>query len=693
MSFASRAILKIARVLAASLALLWLAYALPASAQEQKRAITFDDLISMHRVSDPQVSPDGKWIAYTVSTPDMKANKLFSNIWIVPVAGGDERQITRGGSDNRPRWSPDSQRIAFLSSRDGEQQVYTISLYGGEATRLTFLSTGADNELWSPDGKMMAFVSRVYPDCNSDACNLARDRAEKNNPVKAHIATRLLYRHWTDWAEGKRSHLFVTAVNNGTPRDLTPGADYDVPPFNLGAPEAIAFSPDSSEICFTANTDKVEATSTNGDLFTEPVAGGQSPKRITTNKGDDWGPAYSPDGKWIAYRSQATPGYESDRWRLMLYNRANGEHVDLTPNFDFNVDSYIWSANSETIYFPAEEHAEMPLFEIQAEAGHTPKRVLEKGFNGEVTLSADGKQIAFSRSNIAWPEEVFTAKADGSGVRQVTHQNAKILAPLDLPPAEPFWFSGAKGTKVEGLLVKPPNFDATRKYPMLLLVHGGPQGAWDDDWFYRWNPEVFASPGYVVVMINPRGSTGYGQKFTDEIQGDWGGKPYLDLMDGVDYALAHYPFIDQSRLAEAGGSYGGYMTDWIATHTGRFRCLISHAGPYELVSEYGATEELWFPEHEFMGTPWTNPAEYAKWSPSTYAAQLGKFRTPMLVMDGELDFRVPYTQDLQLFTALQRQDVPSKLVIFPDEGHWILKPQNSKLWYHEFLGWLENYLK
>ncbi|MFZ3243663.1 MAG: S9 family peptidase [Candidatus Acidiferrales bacterium] len=671
--------------------------ALVCAAQSPKRAIQFDDLIAMHRISDPQISPDGKWIAYVVSTPDMAANHSVSNIWLVPATGGDERQITRGGSDYRPRWSPDGQRIAFISSRDGASQVYTMSIYGGEASRLTFVSTGADNEVWSPDGKWMAFISRVYPDCRDDACNKARDQAAEKDKVKAHIAERLLYRHWTDWADGKRSHLFVVATANGTPRDLTPGADYDVPPFNLGAPEAIAFSPDSAELCFTADTNKDEALSTNGDLFTVPVTGEAQPKRITANKGDDWGPAYSPDGKWIAYRAQMTPGYESDRWQLMIYNRATGEHVDLTPNFDFNVDSYIWSSDSRVIYFPAEYHAEMPIFGVTVSAGaapdNTPKRVIPEGFNGEITLSGDGKRLAFSRSSLTYPEEVFSANADGTDIRQITHQNGALLAPLDLPPADPFWFDGANGTKVEGLLIKPPHFDASQKYPMLLLVHGGPQGAWDDDWGYRWNPEVMAAPGYVVVMINPRGSTGYGQKFTDEIQDDWGGKPYVDLMDGVDYVLAHNSYIDSTRLGEAGGSYGGYMTDWIATHTGRFRCFISHAGPYDLVSMYGATEELWFVEHDLKGTPWTNSASYAKWSPSTYAEQLGKFHTPMLVIDGELDFRVPYTQDLEIFTALQRQGVPSKLIIFPDEGHWVLKPQNSKLWYREFLGWLATYLK
>lgn len=673
---------------------LGLVLATPSLAQTQMRPIQFDDMIAMHRVSDPQISPDGKWVAYVVSTPDLQANHSVSDIWLVPTTGGAERELTRGGSDSRPRWSPDGKKIAFLSSRDGTQQVYVISIYGGESSRLTLLSTGADNEVWSPDGKLMAFVSSVYPDCKDDDCNKSRDDAASKNAVKAHVAERLLYRHWTAWADGKRSHLFVIpADGSGAPMDLTPGADYDVPPFNLGAPEAIAFSPDSKELCFTANTDNDEALSTNGDLFTVPVDGGAAPKRITSNKGDDWGPAYSPDGRWIAYRSQTTPGYESDRWQLLIFNRDTGEREDLTSDFDRNVETYEWAPDSRTIYFQAEDRAEMPIYSISVSAGSKPTPVVAEGFNAEFALSADGKEFAFSRSSLTYPAELFSAKSDGAGAKQITHQNSALIEQLDMSAAEPFWFEGAEGTKVEGLLVKPPHFDASKKYPMLFLIHGGPQGAWDDEWGYRWNPQVMASPGYVVVMVNPRGSTGYGQKFTDEIQGDWGGKVYEDLMKGVDYAVAHYPFIDATRLAEAGGSFGGYMTDWIATHSGRFRCLISHAGPYDLTSMYGSTEELWFVEHDLEGTPWTNPEMYAKWSPSTYAGELGKFRTPTLVVDGELDFRVPYSQDLEFFTALQRQGVPSKLVIFPDEGHWILKPQNSKFWYQTFLGWLAKYLQ
>ncbi len=668
----------------------------PAEAQSAPtRAITFSDLISMRRVSDPHISPDRLWVAYTVATADLDANRSATNIWIVSASGGDARQLTRSGKDSRPRWSPDGKSLAFLSSRDGVPQVYSIPLTGGEPTRITFLSTGADNQLWSPDGKAIAFISSVYPDCQDDSCNAQRDAAREKNKVKARVYEKLLYRHWTAWWDGKRSHLFIVAANGGTPRDLTPGADYDLPPFNLGQPESISFSPDSRELCFTTNTDKDEALSTNGDLFTVPANGSEQAKRITSNPANDWGGMYSPDGKWIAYRAQMQPGYESDRWRLMLYDRIqkDAKPVNLTENFDGNVESVNWSADSRRIYFETEEKAELPIYSIAAAPGATPNLVLPNAFNTDLEVSKDGRTIVFTRTSLSMPSEVFAANADGSATRQLTHQNDGLLAQLDLAKMESFWFEGAGGAQVEGLLLRPPHFDATKKYPMLLLIHGGPQGEWDDSWGYRWNEQVMASPGYVVVAINPRGSFGYGHKFTEEISRDWGGQVYDDLMKGADAAIAKYPFIDAARLAAAGGSYGGYMVDWIATHTGRFKCLISHAGPYDDTSMYGATEELWFMDWEFGGPPWGNPEMYTRWSPSEYASALSKYKTPTLVIGGELDFRVPYTQDLQFFTALQRQGVPSKLIIFPDEGHWILKPQNSELWYRSFLDWLAKYLK
>jgi dipeptidyl aminopeptidase/acylaminoacyl peptidase len=666
---------------------------LAVSAQEAaKHAITFDDLIKMHRVGEPQVSPDGKWVAYTVSTPDMDANRNASNIWIVSTTGGESLQLTQSGHDSSPVWSPDGKMIAFLSSRSGDSQVYLLSMDGGEARPLTHISTGVDIVKWSPDGETIAFTSGVYPDCKDDACNKVRDTEKEKDKVKAHVAEHLLYRHWTHWNEGKRSHLFVLpADGNGAPRDLTLGANYDVPPDERGGPDDLNFSTDSKEICYTAVTDPVEAISTNGDLFVVPVAGGEI-KRITAQPGFDGGPTYSPDGKYIAYHAQLTPEYESDRWRVMLYDRATGKIENLSESFDRSANELIWSADSKTIYFTAESETLQPIYAIAPRMGAEPRKVIADSYNLGISLSGDGKTLVFERTSLTQPAEIFAAASDGSGVRQLTHQNEPILATLKMNEPETFWFEGAGGTRVQAMLIRPPDFDATKKYPLLVLLHGGPQTMWSNAWGYRWNAQVFSAPGYVTLMINRRGSTGYGQKFTDEITNDWGGKAYADIMDGVDFTVKKYSYTDGSRMAAAGGSFGGYMADWIATHTGRFKAIISHAGIYDKDSMY-ATEELWFEEHDMQGTPWTNSESYHKWAPLTYAAALGRFKTPTLVIAGEQDFRVPYTQSLEFFNALQRQGVPSKLVVFPDEGHWILKPQNSRFWYKTFLNWLATYLK
>jgi len=666
-----------------------------------KHPITFDDLIKLHRISEPQVSPDGKWVAYTVATPDMDANRNASNIWVVPTTGGAAAQLTWSGHDSSPVWSPDGKTLAFLSSRSGASQVYLLSMDGGEARPLTHLSTGADIVKWSPDGKTIAFTSSVYPDCisrsagalnNDDECNGKRDAEKEKNKVKAHVAEQLLYRHWTHWNEGKRSHLFVVPADaSAVPRDLTAGAIYDVPPDERSGPGDINFSPDGKEICFTAVTDKVEATSTNGDLFIVPVAGGEA-KRITTQPGFDGNPVYSPDGRYIAYHAQFTAGYESDRWRVMLYDRQSGKNENLSEGFDRSANELAWSPDSKTIYFLAENETQQLVYAMAARAGAEPKKILADTYNSAISFTRDGKTLVFERASLTTPSEVFAAGSDGSNVRQLTHQNDAALATLEMNPPETFWFDGAGGTKVQAMLIRPPKFDATKKYPLLVLLHGGPQTMWTNAWGYRWNAEVFSGAGYVTLMINRRGSTGYGQKFTDEITNDWGGKAYTDVMNGVDYALKKYPFMDATRMAAAGGSYGGYMADWIATHTGRFKAIVSHASVYDKTSMF-ATEELWFEEHDMQGTPWTNPESYKKWSPSTYAGDLGKFKTPTLVFAGERDYRVPYTQSLELFSALQRQGVPSKLVVFPDEGHWVLKPQNAQFWYKTFLDWLATYVK
>jgi dipeptidyl aminopeptidase/acylaminoacyl peptidase len=666
----------------------------PAAIAQQgaKHAITFDDMIRMHRVGEAQISPDGKWVAYSVSTPDMDANRGASNIWIVPTNGGAPLQLTQSGQDSSPVWSPDGKTIAFLSSRSGDSQVYLLSMGGGEAKPLTHIPTGVDLAKWSPDGKTILLTSGVYPDCKDDTCNSKRDAEREKDKVKAHVAEHLLYRHWTHWNDGKRSHLFVVPTNGSAPpRDLTPGADYDVPPDQRGGPGDLNFSPDSKEICFTAVTDPVEAISTNGDLFVVPVAGGEI-KRITTQPGFDGGPVYSPDGKYIAYHAQLVPEDESDRWRVMLYDRAAQKTENLSEGSDRSAADLFWSPDSKTIYFSAEDETQQPIYAMAPRAGAEPKKVIASTYNLSVSLSGDGTTLAFERTNLSMPAEVFAASSDGSGVRQLTHHNDSIVASLKMNDPETFWFEGAGGTKVQAMLLRPPDFDATKKYPLLVVLHGGPETMSSNAWGYRWNAQVFSAAGYVSLMINRRGSTGYGQKFTDEILNDWGGKAYVDVMNGVDYVLKKYPFTDGSRMAAVGGSYGGYMADWIATHTGRFKAIISHAGIYDKNSMY-ATEELWFEEHEMEGTPWTAPENYRKWAPLTYAADLAKFKTPTLVIAGERDYRVPYTQSLEFFNALQRQGVPSKLVVFPDEGHWVLKPQNSRFWYKTFLDWLATYVR
>ncbi len=502
------------------------------SAQEAtKHAITFDDMIKLRRIAEPQVSPDGKWVAYTVAAPDMEANRNASNIWMVSTSGGSAMQLTQSGHDLSPVWSPDGKTLAFLSLRGGESQVYLLSMEGGEAHALTKISTGTDMVKWSPDGKTIAFTSSVYPDCKDDDCNGKRDAEREKSKVKAHVAEHLLYRHWTHWNDGKRSQLFVVpADGSAAPRDLTPGANYDVPPDERSGPGDINFSPDGKEMCFTAVTDKMEAISTNGDLFIVPVAGGEA-KRITTQPGFDGNPVYSPDGKYIAYHAQLTPEYESDRWRVMLYDRGAGRIENLTETFDRSAEELAWSPDSKTIYFTAENETQKPVYAMAARFGAEPKKLIADTYNTAISFSADGKTLVFERTSLALPAEVFAASSDGSNVRQLTHQNDAILAALEMNAPETFWFDGAEGTKVQAMLIRPPKFDATKKYPLLVLLHGGPQTMWSNAWGYRWNAQVFSAAGYVTLMINRRGSTGYGQKFTDEITNDYGGKASFHRWD------------------------------------------------------------------------------------------------------------------------------------------------------------------
>jgi len=659
-------------------------------ANAQTRPLTFDDFIKIKRVSDPQPSPDGQWIAFVVTVMDKETNRGNSDIWIIPATGGEPRRLTSGPqADMNPRWSPDGKKIAFVSTRSGSPQMWMISPTGGEAWPVASLSTGASGVIWSPDGKYLAFASSVYPDCPDDDCNKKKAEALEKSKVKGRIIDNLFFRYWNAWRDGTRSHIFVIPAEGGKAVDVTPG-DYDAPPVDLGGSSDYAFSPDGTELAFVRNIDPELklAVGTNNDIFITSAKGGEI-KQITVNKANDNLPLYSPDGKYIAYRAMARPGYESDKYNLMLYERATKKIENLTDSLDFSVDEILWSGDAASIYFTSDEKGRNALFKIGL-AGRKAEKILDGQTFGSVGLLPDGKTFVFLKQAMNHPADVWSYDLASKKLNPITAINKELVAQLQMNPAEEFWFEGAAKDRVHGWLLKPPAFDPSKKYPLLLLIHGGPHGPWNDEFHYRWNAQMFAAPGYVTALINFHASSGYGQRFSDAIVGDWGGKPYQDIIKGVGYLLGAYPFIDKTRLAAAGASYGGYLINWIEGQTNIFNCLISHDGVFDLRSMYGSTEELWFPEWEQMGTPWTNPEQYTKWSPSYFVKN---FKTPCLVIHSQNDFRVPLEQGLQLFTSLQRMKVPSKFLYFPDEDHFIQKPQNAELWWKTTLDWLAAYLK
>lgn len=655
---------------------------------QTKRAITFDDLISLGRVTDPQISADGKWVAYVVTYHNKSDNNTNSNIYLLSLEGGGSRQLTHAkGQNMNPRWMPDGKSIVFVSTRDGDSQVWSIPVHGGEAQKISSISTGVSGMILSRDGKWIGFSSEIYPDCDSDDCNKKRNEEVAKSKVKAKMFATLPYRIWNHWKDGKRSHFFVMPSNGGKAIDLTPG-DYDTPPIDLGGYVDYDISPDGKEVVFTRNTDDIIAISTNNDLFVVPITGGTL-KRITQNPANDNQPLYSPDGKYIAYRRMERAGFEADQHELVLYERTTGNHMNLTRGSVYSVGEVAWAPDSKSLYFGADDKGSHSIFKVTIK-DRKVEPIITNGYNRSLRITPDGRSIVFVKESMNTPAELYRIGVARQNLRKLTSITQDRIANLDMNPAEGFWFEGAGGIRVHGWLIKPPAFDPKKKYPVVYLVHGGPQSQWGDQFHYRWSGQMFASRGYVAVMVNPRGSTGYGQQFTDEISKDWGGKVYEDLMKGLDYIVSQYTFIDETRVAAAGASYGGYMMSWMAGHTDRFKCYVTHAGVFNLSSMYGSTEELWFPEWEFGGTYYKNPELYKKWSPLEYAAN---FKTPTLVIHGQLDYRVDVSEGFQLFTALQRQGVKSKMVYFPDEGHWIAKPQNAELWWKTVLDWIDTYTK
>jgi dipeptidyl aminopeptidase/acylaminoacyl peptidase len=687
-----------------------------AQAAPGKRPMTFEDMMKMKRLGETAVSPDGKWLAYSVTTVNLDQNTKTAELWLQKIDGGNPRRIAVAQpNDSGPQFAPDGKRILFLSARDGGQQIWIAEFdpatgATSNAKKLTSISTGAGDALWSPDGNSILFTSAVYPDCppittadfaKGNTCNSNRDAALAASPVKAQIFTHLLYRHWNHYTGDKRFHLFYLSVESGGIRDLTPNDPRDVPPFSLeGGGCGCAFAPDSKQLAFTENLDPEPAISVSAKIFTVDLTNpAAKPVAISTSAGGNFNPAYSPDGKYIAWRSEARAGYESDKFRLVVYDRAAKTIKDLLPKFDDWVDEFAWVDDSQHILFSSGIQGEVLAFVADLNGGE--RAFAEPPCRGEFSdlhPTKTGGLLLATKMTVESPGEVVVFAPMGMeiGDRPITHLNDALLDQLDLPKMESFWFTAKDGTKLEGFLIRPPGFNPNKKYPVKFLIHGGPQGAWDDSWSYRWNPELFAANGYVVVMINPRGSTGYGQAIVDGVNGDWGGKPYTDLMTGLDYAEQNYPFIDQSRECALGASYGGYMANWVLGHTNRFKCIVTHDGMFNPESAYGTTDELWFNEWEFKGRPWDyygkpdseNP--YRKWAPMMSAKN---FKTPTLVIHGQLDYRLDVSEGFQLFDTLQRLKVPSEMLYFPDEGHWVLKPQNAQLWYKTVNGWVDEWTK
>lgn len=659
--------------------------------------MTFEDFAAVRAVSDPQIAPSGASVLYAVRTTDLTKNSRTTMTYLVPTAGGVPRQFPSASVNaSDARWSPDGKWVAYVAGG----QLWVVAADGSGARQLTRLNGGASGPVWAPTGDKIAFVSGVYPECRDDPCNVARSAQEDSSKVKAYAADDLMYRHWNALRGNTRSHLYVVPLSGGAATDVTAGIKYNVPPGPFGGSEGYAFSPDGRELAYTAKDQgRDDAWSTDINIYTVPATGGAATVITKENTGADVNPVYSPDGKLILYQSQERAGFEADIGRLMAYDRTARRSQRLSSSWDRNADSYAFSPSGDGIYIQTIDASRLKLYRLARTASGwstKPNLVVGTMNNGFPSIAADGRTIAWLRDAIERPAEVYVARLgpDGAtGIRQLSHENDALVSRLRLYPAQDFWFKGANGDSVQGMIVRPPNWEAGRKFPVVLLIHGGPQSAWLDQWHGRWNFSLFASRGFGIVAINPRGSPGYGQKFVDEITKDWGGKVYTDLMNGLDAALGRNTWLDSTRMGAAGGSYGGYMANWIQGHSRRFKALFTHAGVYNLENMYGATEEIWFPDWEYGGPYWDKTAmetQYRVFSPHLYAAS---FKTPMLVVAGELDYRVPYYESVSLFTALQRQGIPSRLIVFPDEGHWIGKPQNQRLWWNEALGWFDKYLK
>lgn len=651
-----------------------LATALTTTAQTQKRAFEVKDVYRVQYASGPTVSAKGQ-LAYTISGSILSRQKSFMNIVV------DGKTVTNDSLSASPQWSEDGKKLYYTSYKSGTAQLYVLE--NGVSTQLTDYALGVQSAIVSPNGRYVAFAAQVDPltDGTDGKAQLAALTAKQKNPLQAHLTDSLFLRHWTEYNDGRYWHILVYDLQTKKYTDLTPGR-YDSPVFSPNGPSGFVFSPDSKEICYLSNHDRHPEASTNCDLWVVPVTGGETRCLTADNKAWDGSPQYSPDGRWIAYRFQRTPGYESDRFILGLINRKTGEKRVLTEQFDNWVDDFQWSADSKQIYFLGEVRGEEPLYAVDLTKGHIRPVIAGKAISG---FCADGKGgFYYSYSTTGKPSALYHADKKGRET-QVTHLNDQLEAEVDMRPSETMWVMGAKGDSVEVFIVKPHNFDPSKKYPLIVNVHGGPQMQWMNSFRADW--QVYPGAGYVVAYPNPHGSTGYGQDFCRAISGDWGGSPYEDVI-AVTNKLAELNYVDSTRMGAMGWSYGGYFMNWLQGQPHRFKCLASMMGVFNLRAMWGTTEELWFPNFELGGQPW-NSKLYDKWSPNMYVKN---YRTPTLIITGERDYRVSYNQSLEYFTILQTLGIPSRLIVFDNDGHWPSNLKSMPLYYNAHLEWFHKYL-
>lgn len=674
------------------LVILALGPSVPSALAQETHPFNVRDLWAIDRISDPRVSPDGQWVVFGISSLDEAANRRRSDLWMVGVEGGDPHPLTtHPAGEFNARWAPDGSGIYFLSTRSGSSQVWRISVTGGEARQVTALPLDVGSLAVSPDGHHLAVSMEVFPDCADLKCTSDRLADSEDRDASGVLYEGLFIRHWDTWEDGRRSHLFVLpATGAGEPVDVMQGMDADVPSVPFGGPEEYAFSPDGRSLVFTAReAGREEPWSTNFDLYLAPSDGSHGPVLLTgENRAWDTNPVFSPDGSTLAYLAMERPGFEADRFRIVLQAWPHGDTRVLTQDWDRSVGSMTFSPDGRTLLVTAQNLGNTSLFSIDVASGAVTELIHE----GTIRSPAfAGDRLVFAMDHLRSPVELYSSRSDGADIRPITRLNEERLAAIAFGEPEQMTFRGAGGDEVYAWLVKPVDFDPDGRYPVAFIIHGGPQGSSSNNFHYRWNPQIYSAAGYAALMVDFHGSTGYGQAFTDAISGDWGGKPLEDLKRGMEAALDRNPWMDGDRACALGASYGGYMINWIAGNwTDGFRCLVNHDGVFDQRIMYYGTEELWFPEWEHGGPYWESEEGYERHNP---AMHVEAWQTPMLVVHGALDYRVPLEHGIGAFTALQRKGIPSQLLYFPDENHWVLSPANGILWHDTVLSWLARWTK